>query len=163
MNHPLTTIKILIWNAQSLANKIDEVMQFLIDNDVDIACISETWLSDESSMVTFKIKESGYMIDHAYRSKCGGGVAILWKPQIKLKCNLRSKCYQSFQYKNVLLDGLIKTNLICLYRHQEIATTQFMEDLEDLLSSQSSKADTVVLTGDFNFHFEKSNEKMYRI
>ena len=155
----MTTIKIFIWNAQSLANKIDEVMQFLIDNDVDIACISETWLSDESSMVTFKIKESGYMIDHAYRSKRGGGVAILWKPQIKLKCNLRSKCYQSFQYKNVLLDGLIKTNLICLYRHQEIATAQFMEDLEDLLSSQSSKADTVVLTGDFNFHFEKSNEK----
>ena len=155
----MTNIKCLVWNAQSLVNKTDNVIQLLTDNYVDIACITETWLSDESSNTTFKIKESGYMIDHTYRSKRGGGVAILWKPSIKVKCNLKNKHYQSFQYKNIVINGVVKLNLICLYRLQEVPISQFMADLEDLLSTQISKSDTVVLTGDFNFHFEKAELK----
>ena len=49
---PLTTIKLFVWNAQSLVNKVDEVTQVLLDNQVDVACITETWLSDENSVTT---------------------------------------------------------------------------------------------------------------
>ena len=87
----------LVWNAQSLNNKVDEVTQFLCDRQVDIACISETWLSSENSVTTFAIKEAGYQIDHSYRGKRGGGVAILWKQQFKVTCNLKNKIYESMQ------------------------------------------------------------------
>ena len=154
---PATTICIFVWNAQSLVNKIDEVIQFLSDNQVAIACISETWFSEEGNITTFAIKEAGYEIDHTYRSKRGCGVAILWKSNIKVKCNLKTKDYSSFEYKNILLEGTVQINLIYIYRHWEFPISQFLDELDVFLSYQMTKGDTVVLTGDFNFHYEKSN------
>ena len=143
-------------NAQSLVNKVDEVTQFLLDNQIDIACITETWFSSESGVATFVIREAGYEIDHLFRSKRGGGVAILWKPCIKVRCNLKAESYESFQYKNILLDGTMKINLICIYRLQEVPVSKFMDEIEKLLSTQILKSDTLILTGDFNFHYEIS-------
>ena len=114
-------------------------------------------MSSESGVTTFAIKEAGYEIDHAYRSKRGGGVAILWKQQLKVKCNLKSKIYESMQYKNVLLEGNVRINLICIYRFQEISTSLFFQDINDLLSIQTTIGDTIVLCGDLNFHYEKSD------
>lgn len=148
-----------MWNAQSLVNKVDEFTQLLSDNHVEVACVTETWLSDESGVTTYAIKESGYEIDHTYRSKRGGGVAILWKSHINVKSNLKMKCYSSFQYKNIWLDGTLKINLVCIYRFQEVSVSLFMDELDNLLSIQSCKADTLILTGDFNFHFEKSDSR----
>ena len=53
----------------------------------------------------------------------------------------------------------VTINLICIYRHQEISVSQFFEDLDNLLNTQSSIADTFLLTGDYNFHYEKSDSK----
>ena len=155
----MTSFKCFVWNAQSLVNKVDEVAQLLLDNRVDVACITETWLASESSATTFAMKEAGYRIDHAYRSKRGGGVAILYKPHVKVKNNLKSKSYDSFEYKNVMLLGSVRINLICIYRLQETPISQFLHDLDNLLYTQSCSSDTVILTGDFNFHYEKSDSK----
>ena len=135
---------------------MDLFIELLSDNQVQVACITETWFSDESNVTTSTIKEAGYDIEHAYRSKRGGGAAIIWKKNINVKCNFKRKCYDTFQYTNIVLDGNVKINLICLYRLQETSITQFMDDLNELLSYHSSKSDTIILVGDFNFHFESS-------
>ena len=129
-------------------------MELLHDNQVDIAFITETWLSDESNTITFAIREAGYEIEHAYRSKTGGGVAILWKKHHNVKFNFKRKCYDTFQYTNIVLEGTVKMNLFCLYRLQETPVSQFMDDLNELLSHHISKSDTIMLAGDFNFHFD---------
>ena len=74
------TISCFIWNAQSLNNKVHLFIEFLEDNQIDIACITETWFSDEGNITTFAIKEAGYEIEHTYRDKRGAGVCIIWKP-----------------------------------------------------------------------------------
>ena len=130
--------------------------ELLHDNHVDIAFITETWFSDESNVTTFAIKEAGYEIEHAYRSKVWGGAAILWKKQHNVKCNFKRNVYDTFQYTNIILEGTVKINLICLYRLQETPVPLFMTELDDLLSHLIPKSDTVVLVGDFNFHFENS-------
>lgn len=134
-------------------------MQLLDDNDVDVAFVTETWLSSESGTITFAILEAGYEIEHSYRSKRGGGVAIIYKPNINIKADGKIKNYVSFMYKNVILNGKVKINLACLYRLQEIPDSQFITELEDFLSIHSCKADTLILTGDFNFHYEDTNSK----
>ena len=129
------------------------------DNQIDIACITETWFSDEGNITTFAIKEAGYEIEHTYRDKRGAGVCIIWKPHIKTKCNFKRKNFDTFQYSNILLEGTIKTNLICIYRLQETSTSLFMNELDDLLSFCNTNSDSIVLTGDFNFHFEQADDK----
>ena len=62
---------------------MDVFIGFLLDNQVHIALISETWFTGESGVTTFAIRQAGYEIDHTYREKRGGGVAIIWKSNIK--------------------------------------------------------------------------------
>ena len=59
-------------------------------------------------------------------------------------------------YTNVEIGGTVKINVICIYRLQETSSSEFMSELDHLLSIYIYKSDTIVLTGDFNFHFEKS-------
>ena len=138
---------------------MDLFIEFLYDNQVGVACVTETWFSDESNVNTFAIKEAGYEIEHAYRSKRGGGVAIIWNKKINVKCNFKRKCYDTFQYTNVIIPGNVKINVIGIYRLQETSVTQFIEDLNELLSFHSSKSDALILVGDFNLHFENSESK----
>ena len=152
----LATISCFLCNARSLNNKIDLIVELLKDNQIDFAFITETWFSQESNTITSIIKLAGYEIEHVYRTKKGAGVAILWKSHFHVNCNFKRKLYDTFQYTNVEIGGTVKINVICIYRLQETSSSEFMSDLDHLLSQYISKSDTIVLTGDFNFHFEKS-------
>ena len=147
---------------QSLCNKIYEVLSVLIDNNIEIAFICETWLSQDTSTVTAIIKQAGYQINHVYREKRGAGVAIIWKKDLennfKIKCDFKIKTFRSIQYVNIWLCGNTKINLVCLYRYQEEAYHLFLDDLDKLLSAQSSTDHSIILTGDFNVHYEKSDK-----
>ena len=58
-------------------------MSILLDNNIDIAFISETWLSSETNSVTAHIKSYGFDLIHVFRDKRGGGVAILWNKRVQ--------------------------------------------------------------------------------
>ena len=132
------------------------------DKDIDIACISETWLSQETSTITAIIKQSGYQINHVFREKVGAGIAIIWKNDLeknfKIKSDFKLKHFRSMQYVNVWICGKTKINLVCLYRHQEESHNLFLEDLDKLLSDQQGLNHSLIVTGDFNVHYEKSNQ-----
>ena len=56
------------------------------DNDISVACLSETWFDAQKGKFTARIKEAGYQIDHANRDgKRGGGVAMIHKDHMKMK------------------------------------------------------------------------------
>lgn len=55
-------INIILWNAISVKNKISELHKFLTDHDVDIAIITENWLTpkDTFKLLNYKIhRQSG--------------------------------------------------------------------------------------------------------
>lgn len=61
-------------NLRSLVNKIDELVDVLNSNAVDIACITETWLSD--NVPTSVCNIDGYCMERIDRQeRSGGGVA----------------------------------------------------------------------------------------
>ena len=153
-------IRLVTWNVQSLVNKIHSVIQVLHDNNIDIACFQETWLSSETSVTTAIIKEAGYNIDHVFRTdKRGAGVAILSKKKfesLKCKCKVRTKVYSSLQYQCAVFNFAPKLIIISIYRLQEISFTQFLADLDSLINDHFNSSHSLVLIGDFNVHFEKT-------
>ena len=58
-------------------------MSILVDNDISLAFISETWFSSATNSVTAHIKNYGFDMIHVFREKRGGGVGILWKKSIQ--------------------------------------------------------------------------------
>ena len=75
----------ILYNAQSLCNKIHDFIAVLQDSDIDIAAITETWLTAHKNTITSELKVAGYNIMHAFReNKRGGGVAIIHKVGLNL-------------------------------------------------------------------------------
>ena len=78
---------IMSWNVCSILNenKLKNVLQIFEDNNIDIACISETWFDSSNGKFTSTIKEAGFNIVHDHREdKRGGGSAVIYKNTLKL-------------------------------------------------------------------------------
>ena len=59
----------MVWNAQSICNKLDEIIAFLFDNNIELAFISETWLSSQENTKTALLKSAGFCLTHCFRAK----------------------------------------------------------------------------------------------
>ena len=71
----------IVWNVRSLLNvqKLANLLQTLEDNDIQVACLCETWFDQQIGTFTPTIKAAGFEIKHATREgKKGGGAAILY-------------------------------------------------------------------------------------
>ena len=77
-------VKIGHLNTQSIASKLDDIMIMLRDQQLDILCLSETWLSPliSDQLLAFP----GYCILRQDR-EClrGGGVAILHREEMQVQ------------------------------------------------------------------------------
>ena len=106
-------IKCLVWNPRSINNKIETFIQMLEDDDIDIAAISETWLSSLNNYVTGYLRERGYNIYHYHRdAKRGGGVSIISKHTLSME---QSKTYSYI--------SLLK---VCLYFSQDLCSVNYV-------------------------------------
>ena len=63
-------------NCQSLSNKIDRVMELLVENQTDVLFLNETWLNDVKNDVTVAINTYNYKIYHSNMFGRGKGVAF---------------------------------------------------------------------------------------
>ena len=155
-------MKFLSWNVQSLCNKADKVLQFLTDNGIEIACITETWLSNENSHITSIIKSFGYSITHFYTENCRGtGVAILFKNTLSVKPFSKfSSAFESFQYRCVVISVKNQPSILLfvIYRRQEFTKETFEQEFKHLLNFCDSTLYNIMLVGDFNYHFEKTSD-----
>lgn len=77
--HNNNSLKILIWNAHSINNKLDETFIYLVNHNIDIALITESWLKSDKSL--FHQNYKAYNLNRQTNSK--GGVIILVKRNIK--------------------------------------------------------------------------------
>ena len=151
----------LTFNPRSLKSKISEFMLLLDDRSIDIAAVSESWLTAQSDVTTGILKSHGYSIYHDYRHhQRGGGTAVIYKGNI---CATRSNIDffpKSFEFTcaNFKIDQDNKLAVLAIYRPGAL-TYQFFQEFDSLLCELSSKFDKLFVTGDFNIHFENVLDK----
>ena len=102
----------MLWNVRSLSNnlKLNFVQQTLEDNDIDIACITETWLSPDygQNYTVSELQSFGFKISLTSRkNRTGGGVGILVKKSIKFSSLKYTEQYSSFEWNGMVLLLLI--------------------------------------------------------
>lgn len=143
----VANINICQWNSRSLKSKFNMFKQFLIQEKIHIAAVSETWLATDDAL-----KLNDFFIyrqdrDIPYRTG-GGGVAFLIHRSIKSERVpivhnnpgleiIHIKIYNCSQIENI----------ICVYCSSEVVTIK--RDWERLFSLFSRKS---IILGDFNGH-----------
>ena len=136
-------------------------MQYIIDKNISLACITESWLMDSNNHITFRIKCYGFLISHEYRkSGVGGGVCFIYKPNLQLRVIKHNIQYQSFEYHCVKILSTNNTSdlsIAGIYRKQEVAFTQFYTDFRNFYENVIEMSHSYFLiVGDFNVHYERS-------
>ena len=88
---PNMQCKITMVNAQSIRNKDIILTQEIATNNIDIALITETWLNDTPRDTAWlhqsNLLQAGYAISTHNRPTRGGGLALLYKQDMKIKKN----------------------------------------------------------------------------
>ncbi|KAL5261656.1 hypothetical protein ACHWQZ_G007376 [Mnemiopsis leidyi] len=146
------------WNVRSLNNKIEQVMNFLQDNDMAILFVTETWLTDQHNNTTAQIRDHGYKIHHFSRSsKIGGGVALIYKSTVEL-VRVHITQFPTFEAVSAKLKMINKTVVLCtcIYRPPG-PLSSFLTEFEDFLSYVFEKFEHSVICGDVNMHLDKTS------
>ena len=138
------------------------MLTILEDNEIDIACFCETWFDSATGIFTSTIKDAGYEIIHGHRDdKGGGGVAIIYKRQLKIKKGRASSSkFKSFEFSYITLSLSTdwKVLITCIYRRQEVSCVTFCEEFESFMDELSDQPSEVVVMGDFNVWIEEEDD-----
>ncbi len=156
-------------NARSARKRKDTIREHLIDHNTDVMFLTETWLQEEETPTIKELTPLGYKCVGAARPKAkrkankqnltkGGGLAIIYKGDFKVrKCRV-SVHYQSFEY----LDAKVTTpyraiRTVVLYRPPSSATSGFLKDFSSLLADLGDVVGPLMIVGDFNVHIDDRN------
>ena len=63
------SLKIGLFNARSLCNEISLVTEFIHENNIDLLCVTETWLKvkDKAKTLTFSLKLTQQMQSNFFK------------------------------------------------------------------------------------------------
>lgn len=149
-------MKILNFNVQSIRNKSDIIGLFLEQEEVDVACFSEHWLSAGET-----VNWPGYKTANIFnRASLGGGVAIY------AKNTLTTKPIDEIQGLNnpgiieltaAVIESL-NTVVVTIYRPPNGNFQDFVNNFETAIKIACSRGETVVIAGDFNVHFQRESD-----
>ena len=142
--------------------KLSNLLLLLEDQNIHVACISETWFDSTTGKFSALIKERGFDIVHSPRKeKRGGGTAIIFKKNLKVKPREASSSrYQSFEFSSINLScNSSKILLICLYRKQEVSCKTFCNELEEFMERIFDNNEELLVVGDFNVWAEVENDR----
>ena len=91
---PLAIAKCAVLNARSVCNKAALIQTFLLDHDIDVLVITETWLTDGDEVTPRQLlpDPDGYSFISVPRNGRGGGLGIVAKSHISIKLRPPQKC-----------------------------------------------------------------------
>ena len=154
-------------NARSVVNKCGVISELVLERDLSLLAVTETWLRKGDDSVINNLCPPAYNFvsvprpDH--KSCRGGGIGLLHKSTLEVETVHRPH-FPSFEHLCVRVK-LLKPVLICvIYRPPPSArnglTTQgFLSDIQEFLASITTDVtEDLCVVGDFNIHLDISDD-----
>ena len=138
-------------NAQSVRNKSCHLRDYVTDNDIDILCLSETWLSDIDCAAIAALTPETHVLHHVPRlDKRGGGVGCLITKSLRCK-NQTNKKFDTFECMEIKLSSeKTGVTLNIIYRPPQSNSSTFLQEIQSLILDNETHQTNVIYLGDFN-------------
>jgi exonuclease III len=154
----VTTINFCHLNIASLRSKAPSLSNFLIENNIDIIALNETWLrpTDTESFLADLTPSTFTLINEPRPNRDGGGLAFFHRSGIPLtRTNFDVGKPKSFE---ALASSLSAGNkcfvFLNIYRPPSLSLREFFLEFQTLLELLISKPSDLIITGDFNIHMD---------
>ena len=164
-----TLKKFVVWNVQSLnQNKCNVLLDYLLEKDIHIASLTETWFLDENNYQTGKLCNGGnYFVCNRPRvtDTWGGGVCVLMKN--KFKPVRQKNCFHtSFESVSLLssISGMPsqKLKIVTIYRRESVKFSVFVTEFSSFVQSLALSKYPFIIAGDFNIHMNDTEHSYTR-
>ena len=96
------SLKIGRFNARSLCNKIALVTELIHENNIDLLCVTKTWLKVKDKAKIRELHELGFDIFSAPRAGRGGGVGFIFKSGFPIT-NQKALKFKSFEVTEAVI------------------------------------------------------------
>ena len=152
---PLFSLGVI--NCRSYKRNSGSINNYILKHNFDCIVLTETWLKEVDWVWL-----SGYdFISVPRPAQRGGGVAVLCKTQYRMTQNSEIKSEKSFECMSVKMAAANYTfRIIAIYRvppsrNNMLSKLDFIEDFRALLEHEKTQPDKLLITGDFNIHWNK--------
>ena len=159
-------VDVCLLNARSINNKSSAIKDFVVDSNIDILALTETWLRADAidQRIINDICPAGYLFQHVSRDTRGGGVAILYKQCFKFKAkSSTSRIYKSLEVADYSVNYSSRVlRFVVVYRpppsaRNGLTVNLFLEEFSRFLELLVTTPGPLVILGDMNFHVDTPN------
>ena len=160
-NGYISDLSLGLLNCQSLKNKDSLILSSILENNLDIVLLTETWIKNNTSdldqtwLQCCELNSNNYKIENIPRKgeKRGGGIAIVIKNNLnkKLLLKLDKPEFEAAIWKINSENKLL--HIMTIYRPPNASTiTQFTDALCHTLENCLADYKNLLIVGDFNIH-----------
>ncbi|XP_072024913.1 uncharacterized protein [Amphiura filiformis] len=159
---PYSNLTVHHWNANRITNKTTTLVDHVIEYDVDIMFITETWLAENDLVVIGECKPLVMSFEFPKRGgRDGGGIGVLYKKTLNLIISHTGFNSVNFEHYAVTLKNSIQ--FIVIYhpppsKVNGLKTSEFLDDIEMFLDELCVVPESLVLIGDFNVHMDRPDK-----
>ena len=143
-------------NCHSVVNKTSDFKVELMEHNLDVCALTETWIREGDDTTAIKLCLDGYAsVSIPREGRISGGIAIVHR----LDITLRSKSVHNYQTMEcayfLLYFQNILVNLCVIYRPLDTSIAAFCEDLMDYQERNVTSPGKMIIVGDINIHTNK--------
>ena len=152
-------------NPWSVCNETTTLHDFLIDQQLDLFALTETWLTgtDMVNAIISSLLPNGYNIKHNHRQTRGGGTAIIHRNSLKVSTVSESQNHPSFEGLECIVTSTQLVRLSVIYRpppstKNKTTHKQFLAEFADYLGHIVTTPGMLLIVCDFNYHVEDTSD-----
>lgn len=154
-------------NCRSVVNKDHFVGQYLREEKIDFALLTETWYTDEKQhqFETSDLNQNGYKLSVTNRkNQKGGGVAITCRNTINMR-RVTNGTVRSFEYGIwKLVFKSLTVHVVGVYRPPALSTcNQFVVEFFDFIENILPHYKNLLIMGDFNLHINNDTNDIKKL
>ena len=145
-------------NTQSLRNKTDLFKECVLEDNLDICMVTETWFREDDSVKRINSKPMGYnLYDTIRQNKVGGGTALLVRNNIKVDI-LRTGETTKFEFSEYKIKVCtVFFHILITYRPPSSSFNEFLNQFWDFIEPIINTPHRLIICGDFNIHVNKNS------
>ena len=153
-----------MFNPRSVKKKSEAIVEFVVDNDIDVLTLTETWLTCNDTVAAGDITPQGYALHHVPRyGRRGGGIGVLYKAGFSLRVDNSYPETKTFESTSVLMHSATSSvRLVVVYRPPSSKKnahnfTDFLMEFTTVIDCFSTDQPNLLLVGDFNVHVDDAS------
>ena len=152
-------------NTRSMRNKLVNITELISEHNLDILCLTETWLFDSDMDIVKAALHDNYDIFHISRpdNGRGGGVAVIYKRGLSSVKLVFGERFASFEHIEVAIHHMsVVTRIAVIYRPGHPGTDQdFLNEFSLFLDNFLNTNGRSLICGDFNYWVDSPLGKAY--